>query len=205
MTSEPAHLNPNDLAGYLERQLDSAQQQRIVAHLEGCAVCREELAQVARLVDAIGSAGPAPVTPRVPASRPLWMQLALGGAIAAGLAFVVFRAPGPVESVPGPAPVRAPATGEGLGRIEVLSPSDSPGTSSDSLVFRWRSAGADVYRFALLSESGEELWTGETQDTSLSLPPTVVLAPGTAYWWRIDAIADGITASTGARPFRLSP
>jgi hypothetical protein len=205
MTSEPAHLNANDLAGYLERQLDSAQQQRIVAHLDGCAVCREELAQVARLVDAIGGAGPAPATARAPASRPLWMRLALGSAIAAGLGFVVFRALGPVESVPVVAPVRAPATGEGLGRIEVLFPSDSPGIGSDSLVFRWRSVGADVYRFALLSESGEELWTGETQDTAISLPPSLVLTPGGGYWWRVDAVADGITASTGARPLRFSP
>ena len=200
MTTQPAHLSPSDLAGLIDRTLDPGAQARIEAHLDICTVCREELADVTRLAHSLQSQ---PVSSR--SRRRLWGGLALGGALAASLALLMLRAPRPSESALPTPPVRAPAAGEGLARIQVLSPPESLRAGSGPPAFTWHSVGADVYRFVLLSDNGELLWTGETADTSLTLPRTTVLLPWEKYWWRVDATTEGIVASTGARRLQVSP
>lgn len=206
MTTQPAHLSPNELAGFLDGELDSEARRRVEAHLDTCVVCRGELADVARLADAFRSPAQGISKPHESRSRRrVWGGLALGGALAASLAMLLLLGPaGPKSPLP-TQPVRAPTTGEGLARIDVLAVPEMVGGATDSLVFTWRSVGADVYRFALLSESGEPLWTRDTPDTSLSLPSTVVLTPGRAYWWRVDATAEGVVATTGARRLQVAP
>lgn len=206
MTSQPAHLSPSELAGFLDRDLDSGGRRRVEAHLETCAVCRGELADVAQLAETFRSPAQGISQPHESRSRRrVWASLALGGALAASLAMLVLLGPIRPGSTPPIQPVRAPTTGEGLARIDILTPSEMLGRTTEFLVFTWHSVGADVYRFALLNESGEQLWTRETTDTSLSLPSTVVLTPGSAYWWRVDATAQGVVATTGARLLRVSP
>ena len=200
MSTQPAHLSPSDLAGLIDRTLEPPAQARIEAHLDTCAMCREELAEVTRLAHALQSA-PVSSRPR----RRFWGGIALGGALAASLALLVLRAPPPSDSALPVPPVRAPATGESLARINVLSPPESLRAGSGPPAFTWRSVGADVYRFFLLSDNGELLWTGETPDTSLTLPQAVSLSPGEKYWWRVDATAEGIVASTGARRLQVPP
>ena len=87
----------------------------------------------------------------------------------------------------------------------MLFPPESLRAVSGPPGFTWRSVGADVYHFFLLSDNGELLWTGETPDTSLTLPRAVSLLPGEKYWWRVDATTEGIVASTGARRLQVSP
>jgi anti-sigma factor RsiW len=199
-------LSPSELAGFLDRDLDSEGRRRVEAHLDDCAACRGELADVARLADAFRSPAQGIVQPQESRSRRrVWGGIALGGALAASLAMLMLLGPPAPSSSPAAQPVRAPTTGEGLARIDVLTAPEMVGGATDSLVFTWHSVGADVYRFALLSESGEPLWTRETGDTSLSLPSTVVLTPGHAYWWRVDATAEGVVATSGARLLRVSP
>ncbi|HJR33517.1 MAG TPA: zf-HC2 domain-containing protein [Gemmatimonadales bacterium] len=200
MTTEPAHLTPGDLAGLIDRTLDPAASARVEAHLDTCALCREELAEVTRLAHSLESQ---PVVSR--SRRRLWAGIALGGALAASLALLVLRAPRPSDSALPTPPVRAPATGESLARLDVLFPPESLRVSSGPPAFIWHSVGADVYRFFLLSDDGELLWTGETPDTSLTLPRAVTLLPGDNYWWRVDATTEGIVASTGARRLRVTP
>ena len=200
MTTQPAHLSPNDLAGLIDQTLDPAAQARIEAHLDTCAVCREELAEVTRLAHSLQSQ-PVSSRPR----RRLWGGLALGGVLAASLALIVLRSPRPSDSAVPARPVRTPATGEGLARIEVLSPPESLTAGAGPPAFTWHSVGADVYRFVLLSDNGELLWTGETADTSLTLPRATALLPGERYWWRVDATTEGIVASSGARRLQVSP
>lgn len=206
MTTQPAHLSPSELAGFLDRELDFEGRRRVEAHLDTCSLCRGELADVARLADAFRSPPPSLAQPHESRSRRrLWRGLALGGALAASLAMLMLLGPPAPSSSPPAQPVRAPTTGEGLARIDVVTAPEMVGGATDSLVFTWHSVAADVYRFALLSESGEPLWTRDTPDTSLSLPSTVVLTPGRAYWWRVDATAEGVVATSGARPLRVSP
>ena len=204
MTDHSTHLGPGDLAGFLDRSLDSERRQRVEAHLDDCPVCRAELVDVARLSDGFrSSVQDIAQSHQVRSRRRLFGSLALGGALAASLAALVLLGPtSPGSSLPVP-PVRAPTTGEGRARIDVLTPPEM--VRSDSLVFTWHGVGADVYRFTLLSEDGEPLWAHDTPDTSQSLPHSVVLTPNRDYWWRVDATAEGVVASTGVRRLRVSP
>ena len=203
MTNQP-HLGPEDLAGFLDRSLDSEGRLRVETHLDSCSICRAELVDVVRLSDGFRSSvqDMAQAHQERPRRR-LFGSLALGGALAASLAALVLLGPTRRGSSLPIQPVRAPTTGEGRARIDVLTP---PGlVRSDSLVFTWRGVGADVYRFTLLSEDGEPLWALDTPDTSQSLPPSVALTPNRDYWWRVDATAEGVVASTGVRRLRVSP
>jgi hypothetical protein len=55
--------------------------------------------------------------------------------------------------------------------------------------FRWAAVGgATGYRLTLRDANGDALFSGETADTALQLPASVVLEPGAAYSWSIEAL-----------------
>jgi hypothetical protein len=70
-------------------------------------------------------------------------------------------------------------------------------------MFQWRSRQGDSYRVTVLTESGEPVWTAETTDTSISLPTGITLEPGRGYFWRVDAVADGLSATSGVQRFQV--
>ena len=200
-TDESGHLSDSALSALLDGDLDPADRRRVEAHLDACADCRRELIESRRAVDSYK-----PRANRMPPrSR---TRVAIGVALAAGLAAVILLLPrSGSELVPPPGTVRAPtAAGGGEGRIQitVISPVGDAADPAAKVVFTWRSTGADVYRLTLLTQSGQRLWLLETADTSAVAPPTKRLKPG-AYFWRVDAIAAGIAATTGARRLRVSP
>jgi hypothetical protein len=136
-----------------------------------------------------------------------WRALASVGALAAAAAVVavLFTDRSASEDAVAPRIRDAAITAdEGRQRIAVVSPPESATVSARSAVFSWRATGADLYRFTLLSESGEPVWTHETADTTLRLPASVFPSREGAYFWRVDAIADGIAATSGARVVRMS-
>jgi hypothetical protein len=205
---ESSHLSEADLAGFLDRDLAAAERRRVVAHLDECAACRRDLVEMRQMVDSYSgppdAAAPAeaPVRPRRAWRVGLATTLAAAGV--AGLLFV--RRPAAVEPPDADRAREVPATGPagGSARIAVLSPPESATIPPHDAAFTWRSTGADLYRFALLTQSGEPVWTHETSDTTLSMPATVPVRAGESYFWRVDAIADGISATTGVRTFRAS-
>ena len=205
-TAEPdaqSHLTESQLAGYLDRDLRPDDRQRVELHLDVCPACRSELAEIARIAAGYQSTKPAFKTSQRSPSR--WWPIALSGALAAGLAGALLLGRSTTEPSLGTQPIRAPVTGEGRARIEVIAPAaDAPGVAPVS-TFIWHKSSAGLYRFILLSESGEPLWTLETPDTSLTLPASVLLQPGHDYFWRVDAVGDGVMASTGARSLRVPP
>jgi len=63
-------------------------------------------------------------------------------------------------------------------------------------------AGEPTYRLTLTDASGQPVWTTTTTDTSITLPPNVILQQRKRYFWYVDALrADGRAASTGVRRF----
>jgi hypothetical protein len=58
---------------------------------------------------------------------------------------------------------------------------------------------------ALLAEDGEPLWTLDTSDTSVTIPASVLLQVGRTYFWRVDAVHDGVAATSGVIPFSIGP
>jgi hypothetical protein len=194
------HLSEHDLASYLDGSPASTDRVAIDAHLEACAACRRELIETRRLLDGLPRrAG------RVTRFR-LRPRLWIAAAVAAGLAALAL-VPRMLRSPPVPAAaVRGQAPdGEAGRRIVAVTPSEAATTGTRAVTFVWRAAAADLYRFYLLTDSGEPLWTTATSETTLTLPATVSLQKGHSYFWRVDGIANGITATTGARFLRIGP
>ena len=201
MMSQSEHLSPSDLAGFLDRDLDTSRRRQVEAHLDQCPECRYELAEVARVAASV----PAPNgIARHKARR--WLPLVLSGALAAGFAGVALlrRSQAP-ESPAATQPIRAPSLSEGRAWIGIVSPRANATTAARGVAFTWHALAADFYRITLLTESGEPVWTLETPDTSVTLPSKISLVPGRAYFWHVDAVAAGISASTGSHRFQVSP
>ena len=186
----PNHLSERDVAAYLDRSLDPDERLQVDAHLEGCRECRAELIAVVRLTPAVRTPG------RI--RRRVWIP----AVAAAGLAALLLFRPSP----PGPpAPVERPAVGptEALPRLTVTAPANGDSVLGAAIAFQWRSRPGDSYRVTVLTESGEPVWTTETTDTSVSLPQTIILERGRLYFWRVDAIADGLSATSGVQRFQV--
>ena len=184
------HLSAEEVAGYLDRALSSAEQERIEAHLADCAKCRGELTEVAR----------------VRRARPRWTRwyVTTPAAAAAAVILLLVWRPG----VPGSSDVlRDTEIGaEGIPRFGVVAPVEVSPVAPDSVVFVWRAAGADAhYQLTLTDVTGDPLWSGTTADTTAGLPIDVLLGRGQAYFWYVDALLpDGESATTGVQQFRTA-
>ena len=194
------HISESGMSGFLDNDLSPIQRRQVEAHLDACAQCLNELLEVR----------PVALLLRRSDGRKsirFWPRLAIGGALAAGIAAVMLLPRTPRESVPLNSPVRAqPSTGgrEGQARIDVVTPLGETAVASSRVVFVWRATAADLYRLTMLTESGEPVWSLETSDTSAVVPADKRLKPG-VYFWRVDAIKDGIAATTGGHQLRVSP
>lgn len=204
---EPPHLTERELAGFLDGDLQRAERERVVEHLDECAMCRRELVEMRQLVDSYASPPERGLPPARPKPLVRRWRLAAGAAaaLAAGLVAILVLPRSAIvdqRSTERAGEPAASTASEGTGRIGVVSPTEGAAITPGTTVFAWRTTGADVYRFTLLAESGEPVWTHETGDTTLVIP-SAAPAPSGEYFWRVDAIADGITATTGVHRIRL--
>ena len=188
------HLTEHQIAGFLDHALPPDERHLVEEHLEACPDCRRETVTMHRtLPDLPNSAG-----------RLSWRGWWIPAAVAAGIAFLLIM-PGRFHTGGSPSTVRAPAVdGERRGVIPVVAPADDVVTKPP-VVFTWRPVTADLYRLSVLADDGGPIWTRETAGTSLTLPPGVTLIPGRAYFWRVDAIANGLVASSGIHRLTIGP
>ena len=193
------HLRDGELAAFVDGRLSPAERRRVEAHIDVCDPCRAELVEVGRAVAQRG-AGTRVATP---ISRRWWIPIAAAAGIVAILLVPRLSTRSPATNDP----TRATRVvdGEGQRRIDVVAPLDDVTLPAAQLVFTWHAVPADVYRFSLLSASGDSIWARETTDTSIALPTSLDARPGGAYFWRVDAIANGIVATTGDHRVQLSP
>lgn len=193
------HVTENQVAGFLDHTLSPDEQRLVEAHLDACEECRLALVTAFRALDALRSSKER----RVRRSLRWWIPVAA----AAGLALILLTPRSwlrPKTSVL--PPVRAPSVdGERGMRIPVVAPADDSTIATPSVTFTWRSTSADVYRVSLLTDDGRSLWTAETADTSLPLPPAVALPRGRTYFWRVDGIANGLVATSGIHRLQTPP
>jgi len=195
--NDVGHLDETTIAGFLDGELADDERERAAAHLEECRECRAELRELGVLAES------APVTATRERPRRIGRVAIIGGAIAASLAGVaVLRqmpSGGRLESA-----ARVRAVPEGAGRIDVVAPANRD-VPLANVRFTWRSSNVDVYRFTLMTESAQVLFTSATTDTSMAWPHDVPPALGASYFWRVDGIAGGVVTSTGAQRLRLVP
>lgn len=169
-------------------------------HLLGCAECQAAVREGVAVRAALRDKATAPGLERRDWRR--WWPIPTGIAAAAAILLLVLRPPGVKSPATGPI-VRGP--GEMTVTLEAISPLDGAVTVKDSVVFTWRSLGTEVsYRLTLTDERGDLIWSVGTTDTMVLLPSSAKLLSGRTNIWYVDALlADGRSATTGARRFRI--
>lgn len=179
--TETGHLTPEMIAAYLGHEVSGEGRQAVQQHLLTCKECRVDLAEASEL----GAV-----------RRPVrWLAVGLPAAAAAVLAVVLL---GPsMRDITDDTPVLRGEQAEGTVRFEAVSPINGTEVSRDSLLFRWRSEGAQAhYVMTLTDENGDIVWTTGTSDTTLGLPRDVGLVSGQEYFWYVDALLEGARSST---------
>lgn len=194
------HLTDAEIAGFVDRDLVRVERERVESHLAACAECRTAATEVSRMAHAI-SHGES-IAPAKRRRTRLKSSVALGGVLAASIAMLVLVRVDSFER--SELPVRSGSGADARDVIEVVSPGEATTVMSSDLAFIWRDTGADVYRLAIFDEGGAVVHTAETADTLVSLPKEIDLEPGQLYLWRVDAITDGLSGSSGARKLRVT-
>jgi len=188
--NDTQHLTAEDVAAFLDRRIAPVERNGVEAHLADCQQCREEVAAVKRLLVAR------------PISRPLVLApIGLAAAAALVLFMLNTNRVGPGASTER---LRTPVVpAEASQQIAVRSPADGDTIGTGTPAMLWSAvAGEPTYRLTLTDASGQPVWTTTTTDTSVALPPNVVLKSRKTYFWYVDALrADGRAASTGVRRF----
>jgi hypothetical protein len=191
------HLTTEELAAYLSAALHGEELSRVESHLTQCDDCRSEVIEGRRAIDAASSI-------RRPASRPSRLLLA-GLAAAAVVLFAIWptheRTLSPADRI-----VRGAGALPKASSIGIVAPDDGGRLDPLKSIFIWhRDGDASTYRLTLTDESGGIVWTTNTADTGVALPPSVVLERGRRFFWYVDALrADGRSMTSGVHDFTVS-
>ena len=158
-----AHLDPQDVAAYLDRVVSEIERERIDAHLAECEACRSEVTALTPII-----------------SRPVPLRRAAPWLAAA--AMVVVLAWPRDARIPANVHRESPVTATVSPRA--LSPS---GETELPLTLRWSSVPlANSYLARIYDAQGSVLFERETTDTLLMVG-RMGLRPGTSYYWKVEA------------------
>lgn len=192
------HLTEHQVAGFLDQALPPDERRLVEEHLEACADCRREMVALHRTLAELPSGS------RTRWSRRWWISGVAAAAAVLALLLVprAWVHPGAPTST-----VRTPAVdGEREAPIPIVAPEDDVAMRAPrSLEFTWHPVSADLYRVTLLADDGQPIWSTEVTDTSAPIGPGVALQAGHDYFWRVDAIANGIVASSGIHRITIVP
>ena len=194
MTTQ-SHLTASHISGYLDGDLTPGERAEVERHLDQCGACRLELAEV----DLLTRPPAGEMTSR---RRLVWL---IGGVLAASLAGFAFLRSGPVTKPQDSVERPSLTTGETLPRLRIIFPAEGDTINASAGRLTWRPLPAGTYHVALLAGDGEPLWTIDTGDTSVSIPASIELRSGRTYFWRVDAVRDGVAATSGVIPFSIGP
>jgi len=146
-----------------------------LAHVIDCVDCRRRIAAVSQLVEDPQVASEIDALTRTTTTRRLWTRkpaFAFAGLAAAAVATIVLL--NPSRSL-----VTPKETDSAVHREAAITTAAAPRVLSqgrlttDSL--RWTSVSkADLYRLRIWDRAGNVLWTTETRDTVLAIPPQLM-------------------------------
>ena len=189
------HLSSDHLAAFLDGRLTGSDRERAVRHFAGCGECREELTDLRTMLDTAHGARSRPWIAAVAASAAILLVIVLPRVVTDGTGVNSPR----VRAEQG---VRLP---DGTPAIGVVSPTDRATVSPSGVEFVWHPAGAGaMYSVIVQDTAGNHVWSKSLADTSLTLPDSTRLAPGSRYYWSVDArLADGNTAKSGPHSFMI--
>lgn len=157
--------------------LDPQVRASVVAHVAACPHCRAAVASVAR---ALADPSVAREVAVAEGRRRRFYRIALPVAAAAVLLLLLVSPTadnrGPLHRGPTITATTAPVP---------LSP---VGAVAEAATVRWGGvAGADRYRMTLFEASGRVVYETLTADTAVTLPDSILLAPGRPYLWKVEA------------------
>lgn len=186
------HPGPEEVAAYLSGGLGTEAREGMEAHLAQCRACRRQVTSAQALL----RSRPRPMR---------WVVAAAAAAVAIALvgpwSLGGGRKTGPSEDIE-----RARPAGTEAG-IVAVRPADGDTVAATDVVFTWRARAQDLlYRLSVTDGRGQTVWTADTRDTSIVVPPNVRLIPGTRYYWYVDG--GGATAAswtTGTRVLVVAP
>lgn len=164
------HLDPRQVAGYVDRVLPDTERARIQAHLVTCPECRAEVAEAGRIIATL---------PR-PRRIRRGVMVSAAGIAAMLLVFLWPRADrdlgNPLHRESSVTTTIAPKVIAPIGGVE----------SADRFV--WSSVPhAGLYTLRIFDADGSVVWQGETPDTVLTPPPTLGLRFRRSYYWKVEA------------------
>jgi len=172
------------LAELADGRSDPARHASRIAHVAGCARCREQLSSIVRLLsDEEVAAELRPLNPAtVPGrARHGWIRAA---PLVAAAVIVAIALPRYVRSTRVTPVHRESTDAVGTGPA-VLSPT---GDVKEARVLRWSALpGADRYRVTLYDASSRVVFETEAQRTSVVLPDSVTIVPERSYLWKVQA------------------
>jgi hypothetical protein len=173
----PQCLDPDTIAALADGTLAATARAAALAHVARCTVCRQAIASVSRALD------DGPVTHEVEIvdgrrRRPRY-ALRIGAPLAAAAVLLVLLW-GPGNDGPG--------VHRGGGASTPPKPIGPVGTVAGARALLWTSVfGADQYRVTVFDAVGGIVYEGESRDTALALPASVLLLPGQRYLWSVQA------------------
>jgi len=163
------HLDPRDVAAYIDRAATPDERARIESHLATCAECRAEVSDAAR------------ITATLPRSRGARRSLIVSAAGIAAMLLVFLWPRGDRDSTR-------------QHRESALTTTVSPviltpvGAVESVSTFTWSSVPhASRYNVQVFDAEGSVVLRGETADTVLVPPPGITLKGGRPYYWKVEA------------------
>lgn len=178
------HLEPLEIAAFIDRTLDGVDTGRVELHLAGCDECRSDMHAAIQTVAAL------PAARRERARR--------GIPVVAAAAAVLLLILLPWRSVPEPERHREPAV-TSTAASQTIAPRDAV---DGPVVITWTSVPqADGYLARVFDAEGSVLWERETTDTTLALatPPSCVER---RCYWKVEARTGfGRSAASELREF----
>ena len=190
LESSTGHITDHHAARYLDGSLSSRDRERVEGHLVDCDECRNEMRAHARLL-------------RSQKSRKQWY---LGSSVAAAAALVLLVVGNPFStSTPEESVLRGPLDA-GNSMILAVGPESGATIGRDALTLVWNPIQSEVrYHITLTNALGDDLWSTNTVDTSVTIPADVNLVTGESYFWYVDALLlDGSSVTSGTRRFELA-
>lgn len=162
-----------------------AEKPSALSHIATCTYCRHRLSAIARAVSSPEVSGEIDALERAPlklASRRVTRRVFVAGGLAAAAVAVVLLRP----------VLREPAAREGVTRESAITSTVAPrivsprGLTGSGEMLRWtRVPEADAYRVRVWNQEGDVVWSSETRDTTLLMPPE--LKAETTYLWEVNA------------------